>query len=364
MNFSNNKRYYIIFIIISTIFISYLHYSTGTESHALHSIYAELYYIPILLGALFGLRGALLTYIFVSALYLPFIFISWTNTSLFLIDKLLHLLVTGLFAMLAGYLIDSQKRYQQQLERDKIELQKLDKLKSSFLANVSHELRTPMTAITGYTDLLLDQVDGPINDEQEKSLKKVATHSRQLIQLINNILDVSKMESGEKIQLQPKEIDLTLLVESVVATFKPIIKQKSLNLTVNMYENLSHIYADDDRIQQVMINLLSNAVKFTDKGSITIDVNPSTKWIIQGEKPLFAEICITDTGIGIKEEDINIIFDKFTQVDSFLNRQYEGTGLGLNIAKKMVEIHGGEIWVTSKYGEGSTFCFTIPLKKS
>jgi signal transduction histidine kinase len=364
MKFSNQKRYYIFFIVTSTVLITYLHYSTGTEAHALHSIYAELYYIPILLGALLGLRGALLTYLFVSALYLPFIFISWTNTSFFLVDKLLHLLVTGLFAFIAGYLIDRQRRYQKQLEHDKIELQKLDKLKSSFLANVSHELRTPMTAITGYTDLLLDRVDGPINEEQEKSLKKVDSHSRQLIQLINNILDVSKIESGEKIQLQPKEFNIKLLIESVVSTFEPIIKQKNLNLTVNINENLPPIYADEDRIQQIVINLLSNAIKFTHKGSINIDVKLSVKGIKQGETPLFAEICITDTGIGIKEEDINKIFDKFVQVDSSLNRQYEGTGLGLNIVKKLIEIHGGEIWVMSKYGEGSTFCFTLPLKRS
>jgi len=361
MKFSNQKRYYIVFVITSTIFITYLHYSTGTEAHALHSIYAELYYIPILLGALLGLRGALLTYLFVSILYLPFIFISWTNTSLFLVGKLLHLLFTGLFAFIAGYLIDRQRRYQKKLEQDKIELQKLDKLKSSFLANVSHELRTPMTAITGFTDLLLDRVDGPINEEQEKSLKKVASHSRQLLQLINNVLDVSKMESGERIQLQLKEFDLKVLIESVVSTFNPIIKQKSLNLTVNIDENLPPIYADEDRIEQTVINLLSNAVKFTDKGSITIDVRLSIRGIKQGETPIFADICITDTGIGIKEEDINKIFDKFTQVDSSLNRQYEGTGLGLNIVKKLVEINGGEIWVTSKYGEGSTFCFTLPF---
>jgi signal transduction histidine kinase len=154
MKLLNQKRYYIFIIIVTTLFITYLHYSTGLEAHALHNIYAELYYIPILLAAFLGLRAAILTYLFVSALYLPFVFMNWITTSLFFADKLLHLLFTGIFAFLAGFLIDRLRQYQEQLEKDKIELQKLDKLKSSFLANVSHELRTPMTAVTGYTDLL------------------------------------------------------------------------------------------------------------------------------------------------------------------------------------------------------------------
>jgi signal transduction histidine kinase len=206
------KRYYIFTIIAVTLLITYLHYSTGLEAHALHSIYAELYYIPILLGALFGLKGAIMTYLFVSALYLPFIFLSWTTTSLFLLDKLMHLSFTGLFAFLAGLLVDRERKYQKQLEKDKMELEKLDKLKSSFLANISHELRTPMTSITGYAELLLDGVDGPLNEEQEKSLQKVAAHSKHLLQLINNILDVAKIESGDKIKLEPKEFDLRQLI--------------------------------------------------------------------------------------------------------------------------------------------------------
>jgi signal transduction histidine kinase len=359
----DQKKSIVAVIAISTILITYLHYSTGLEAHALHGIYAELYYIPILLGALLGLRGALITYVFVSALYLPFILISLIQTSLFLIDRLLHLFFTGLFAFIAGFLIDRQRSYQKQLEQDKNELQKLDKLKSSFLANVSHELRTPMTAITGYTDLLLDKVDGPINEEQEKSLKIIASHSRHLMQLINNILDISKMETGEKITLRREEIDFKLLIESIDIVFKPIIKQKGLTFITDIDENLPPIYADKDRITQILTNLLSNAVKFTEKGGITIHAKLSEKGIKTGEISSFAEVCVEDTGIGIKEEDVINIFDKFTQVDVSIHRKYEGTGLGLNIVKRLVELHNGEIWVTSTYGEGSKFCFTLPLKK-
>ena len=248
-----------------------------------------------------------------------------------------------------------------QLEKDKIELRELDKLKSSFLANVSHELKTPMSSIVGYTDLLLDKVDGPVNEEQEKSLKKVALHSRHLLQLINSLLDISKMESGE-LKLEVRELDLKSLIEAVTMTFDSIIKQKGLTLNIEMDKNLPFIYGDENKIKRILTNLLSNAVKFTHKGGITISAKTSIN-IKPGVIPAFAEVCVEDTGIGIKEQDLGIIFDKFVQVDPTLSRQYEGTGLGLSITKGYVELHKGEIWVTSEYGKGSKFCFSLPLKK-
>jgi len=259
-------------------------------------------------------------------------------------------------------LVDERTRFIEQLEMDKTELKELDKLKSAFLANVSHELRTPMNAIIGYSELLIDRVDGPINEEQEKNLKKVSSNARHLLQLINNVLDISKIESG-KIELQIKDIDLKQLIESFIPTFEPMIKQKRLTLAINLDENLSPVYGDEDKIKQVFINLLSNAVKFTQQGRITIIAGLSERGIKPGEPPLFAEICVEDTGIGIKDEDLVKIFDKFTQVDISTIRQYEGTGLGLSTARGLVALHKGVMWVTSKYGEGSRFCFTLPLKK-
>ena len=259
-------------------------------------------------------------------------------------------------------LLNERSRLISLLERANRELRELDKLKSTFLANMSHELRTPMNAIIGYSDLLIDGVDGPINEEQEKSLKKVAANARHLLQLINDVLDVSKIESG-KTELQINEINLKLLIETVIPTFEPMINQKGLTLAINLDENLSPVYGDEDKIKQVFINLLSNAVKFTQQGRITIIAGLSERGIQPGEPPLFAEICVKDTGIGIKDEDIGKIFDKFTQVDISTIRQYEGTGLGLSIARGLVALHRGLIWVTSKYGHGSKFCFTLPLKK-
>ena len=248
------------------------------------------------------------------------------------------------------------------LERANRELRELDKLKSTFLANMSHELRTPMNAIIGYTELLIDRVDGSINEEQEKSLKRVVANAKHLLQLINDVLDVSKIEAG-KIELEPKELDLKWLIESVIPTFEPMINQKGLILTINLDENLPFIYGDEDKVRQVLINLLSNAVKFTNKGGITITARPSERGIKPQEQPIFVEVCIEDTGIGIKEEDIGKIFDKFVQADLSTIRQYEGTGLGLSIARGLVSLHKGVIWATSSYGEGSKFCFTLPSKK-
>jgi CheY-like chemotaxis protein/anti-sigma regulatory factor (Ser/Thr protein kinase) len=219
-----------------------------------------------------------------------------------------------------------------------------------------------MNAIIGYTELLIDRVDGPVNEEQEKSLKRVATNARHLLQLINDVLDISKIEAG-KVELDIKELDLKWLIDSVIPTFEPLIKQKGLTLTVNIDAGLPLIYGDEERIKQILINLLSNAAKFTHQGGITISAKLSERGVKPGEPSIFAEVCVEDTGIGIKEEDLGKIFDKFVQVDLTTVREYEGTGLGLSITRGLVSLHKGMIWATSKYGEGSRFCFTLPLKK-
>jgi signal transduction histidine kinase/CheY-like chemotaxis protein len=259
-------------------------------------------------------------------------------------------------------LLNERTRLMGLLERANRDLRELDKLKSTFIANMSHELRTPMNAIIGYTELLLERVDGPINEEQEKSLKRVAANARHLLQLINDVLDISKIESG-KVELEIKELDLRWLIETVLPTFEQLINQKGLTLTINIDEGLPLIYGDEERIKQILINLLSNAVKFTHQGGIIISAKLSERGVGPGEAPIFVEICVEDTGIGIKEEDVGRVFDKFFQVDLTTIRQYEGTGLGLTITRGLVSMHKGMIWVTSKYGEGSRFCFTLPLNK-
>ncbi len=259
-------------------------------------------------------------------------------------------------------LLTERTRLLELLERANRDLRELDKLKSTFLANMSHELRTPMNAIIGYTELLIDGVDGPINEEQAKSLRKVVTNARHLLQLINDVLDISKIEAG-KVELEIKELDLKWLIDSAIPIFEPFIKQKGLTLTINIDEGMPLVYGDEDRLKQVLINLISNAVKFTHQGGIIISARLSDRGIQPGEPPLFAEICVEDTGIGIKDEDIGRIFDKFVQVDLTTIRQYEGTGLGLSIVRGLISLHKGMVWVTSTYGKGSKFCFTVPLQK-
>ena len=250
----------------------------------------------------------------------------------------------------------------EKLERDKAELQELDKMKSAFLANMSHELRTPMNTIIGYTEVLLDKIDGPVNDDQEKSLKKVKESAKHLLSLIDDVLNISRIESA-KMRLEIREFRINDLIESAVRSFEPLIAQKKLALRREIHDDAAAVYGDEDKIKQVLTNLLSNAVKFTHKGEITITSRLSQFAVKPGEAPLYIEICVEDTGIGIKKEDIHKIFGKFVQLDFALMRQYEGTGLGLSIAKGLVELHKGIIWVTSKYGEGSRFCFTLPLNK-
>jgi len=248
------------------------------------------------------------------------------------------------------------------LERANRELRELDRLKSSFLANMSHELRTPMNSIIGYTELMLDRVDGDINEEQEKSLLKVENNSRHLLQLINDILDMSKIESG-KMELDIKQTSIQALMETVVPTFEPAMTKKGLTLTFDFAPDLPSVYVDEDKIGQVLINLLSNAIKFTNQGGITISAAPSDQGVTPGEPPLFVVVSITDTGIGIKEEDKDKLFDKFSQIDVSTIRQYEGTGLGLSIARGLVVLHKGVIWTESEFGKGSTFHFTLPASK-
>src|SRR4030065_1153510 len=200
-------------------------------------------------------------------------------------------------------LVVERTEFIERLERDKTELKELDKLKTAFIDNVSHELRTPMNIIIGYSDLLLDRVDGPLNEEQEKSLKKVCTSAGHLLKLINEVLDISKIESRE-LPLEIKELNLKWLIESVIPSFEPLIKHKHLALAFHIDQNLPAVYGDEERIKQILTNLLSNAVKFTHKGGITIHARPYEQGITSEEPPLFVEVCVVDTGIGVKEEDL------------------------------------------------------------
>ncbi len=250
-----------------------------------------------------------------------------------------------------------------ELEEANKELKVLDQLKSEFLANMSHELRTPMNSIIGYTQLLIDGVDGPINDDQKESMKKVERNAEHLLSLINDILDLSKIEAG-KLVLELKPLSLEVVVVDTVDTISPLAEDKQQKLVVDVAGNLPQIMADADKIRQILINLLNNAIKFTPRnGIITLNAD-----LWQGIPPAgldpeknYLLISVKDTGIGIKKEDVDRLFGEFVQLDASASRKYGGTGLGLSITKRLVEMHDGAIWVESEYGKGSTFSFVIPF---
>ena len=250
-----------------------------------------------------------------------------------------------------------------ELEHANRELKKLDELRSAFLANMSHELRTPLNSIIGYTDLLLDGVDGEINEEQDTSLTKVHNNAKNLLKLINHILDMSRIESG-KMEIHLGEVDLQDTIERVVSSLSPLINKKDLTVKMEFEDGLPFVYADPDMVRQIITNLLDNAVKFTSEGYITLSAGSSGAGVESNQPAEFIEVCISDTGTGIKEEDFVELFNMFRPLDLSATRPHGGVGLGLSICKRLVEIQNGNIWVKSKHGEGSKFYFTLPVYKN
>ena len=237
-------------------------------------------------------------------------------------------------------------------------LAELDSMKADFIAHISHELRTPLTGIQEGTALLLEQIPGPLTPTQQQILGVVRNHSARLARHISSILDLSKMEAGmfEYVQAQS---DLTVLLERGIEAVQLTAQQKRLHIEVLCPSPLPALYIDAARMQEVLDNLLSNAVKFTPEGgTVTMTVG------LQGEKQLWVEIRVCDTGRGIPTEDVARIFDKFYQSAYHRQEKQQGTGLGLTIARHIVEAHGGKIWAESQVGQGTTFVVTLPVNHS
>lgn len=227
--------------------------------------------------------------------------------------------------------------------------------KSEFLANMSHELRTPLNAIIGFSEVLRDNLCGVLNEEQTEFVIDIHSSGQHLLQMINDILDLSKVESG-KLELKYEEFEIGKAIEAVLITLKGLANKKSLTIETMIHNPCDRLVADLTKFKQMLYNLLSNAIKFTpEKGNITLHTTS-----LKREKD-FIEIKVMDTGIGIAPEDYSKIFVEFSQVDSSHSRKYEGTGLGLALTKKLVEMHGGKIGFESKVGAGSTFYFILPV---
>lgn len=226
-----------------------------------------------------------------------------------------------------------------------------DRIKSAFLATMSHELRTPLNSIIGFTGVMLQGLAGPLNPEQHKQMGMVQNSARHLLSLINDVLDISKIESGQ-LNLAQDSFDLRSSIEKIVKIVSPMADKKELELEVDISENTGFIKTDQRRLEQIILNLLNNAVKFTDKGHVSISCRMENNNYIMS---------FSDTGIGIKAEDISGLFQPFHQIDTGLARKHEGTGLGLSICAKLVEMMGGSINVESSPEHGSVFTVHIPV---
>jgi len=242
-----------------------------------------------------------------------------------------------------------------ELRRANEELKKLDQLKSDFVSMVSHELRTPLSTVKEFTEILADQIAGPVTDQQTEYLHIIKGSTERLIRIINDLLDMTRMDTGQLL-LNKSLVEPLVIVEEVVQSLRPLAQTKSITLAADVPPGLSAIFADEDKLAQILVNLISNAIKFTEAGG-RIQVRAAE------QPPTEMAFHVSDTGAGIDAKDLPKLFEKFQQLRHPIERGRsgsKGTGLGLAISKRLVELHGGRIGVTSELGKGSTFSFTLP----
>jgi len=278
------------------------------------------------------------------------VWIAWTNKAVLDKDGRVKEIIC------IGNNITKLKQAEEEILKAKEAAESANKAKSSFLANMSHELRTPLNAIIGFSELMKDESVGAINEKQKEYLGYVWESGKHLLSLINDILDLSKVEAG-KMELELSEFDLRELFKKSLMFVSDRAARKAVTLLTDINENVGLIRADERKIKQVIFNLVSNSMKFTlDGGKIGIQAEKT-----EGNEIL---VCVWDTGIGIEAKDASKIFSEFEQITSDYSRQYAGTGLGLPLSKKFIELHGGRMWFESEgKDKGSRFYFTLPLNR-
>ncbi|MFZ2493872.1 MAG: transporter substrate-binding domain-containing protein [Thermoanaerobaculia bacterium] len=235
-----------------------------------------------------------------------------------------------------------------------------DRLKSAFLATMSHELRTPLNSIIGFTGIVCQELAGPLNEEQKRQLGMVRESAQHLLALINDVLDISKIEAGE-LSVSADRFDLRDSIRKVAGIVAPLAEKKGLALTVTVSDDAGEMVGDARRVEQILLNLLGNAIKFTQRGSVSLTVEPvaaSADGVPSGE----VRLSVADTGMGIRPEEMTQLFQPFRQIDSTLSRKHEGTGLGLAICRRLATLMGGRVEAESRWGEGSVFTLFLPLQ--
>jgi protein-histidine pros-kinase len=218
---------------------------------------------------------------------------------------------------------------------------------------MSHELRTPLNAIIGFTGTLLMKLPGPLTIDQEKQLRTVQTSARHLLSLINDLLDLAKIESG-KVTLNPEPLACQAVVQDVLTALKPLAEAKNLTFETHLPDSELSVVADRRALNQILLNLVNNAIKFTERGSVRLEVTRALR-----DARSVTEFVVRDTGVGIRPEDLSRLFEAFSQVDPASKKHREGTGLGLHLSRKLAELMGGRVSVASEYGQGSTFTLCL-----
>ena len=347
-----NKIIIMGFLLITCILLTYyFHFILKTEI-----IFTHLFYLPIILASLWWGRKGIIIAVCLAVMLLFLDLIDPINAPIYLdlIRGLMFIVIsitTSTLSEKRDQLEDKVAQRNKELQKANLKLQELDQLKSMFIASMSHELRTPLNSIIGFTGIILQGMSGEINQEQRKQLSLVKNSANHLLDLINDVIDISKIEA-DKVELYIQEFDLASLLQEVKNSFTVTAEEKGLQLFLQTPPVLL-IESDERRTKQVLVNFISNALKFTDKGEIKITIVKKDK---------IAVISVRDSGIGMKKEDMGKLFQAFSRI-IVPGRLTEGTGLGLYLSKKIADLLAGNITAESEYGKGSTFTLTLPLKR-